>query len=321
MESILFAVGVGFLLDLRFGDPAFLAHPIRFIGALISNGEALLKKIPMTSPRGQFAAGTLLATCVVAISFLVPYALLTIAGYIHPAFRFVLEAFFCYQIFAMKSLKMASMDVYAPLVQGDIGLAREKLSYIVGRDTQNLSEEQIVKATVETVAENTADGVIAPMIFMMLGGAPLGFLYKAINTLDSMIGYNNEQYQYFGKFAARLDDVANYIPARLSAFFMIVGALFCKYDVKKAIGIFLRDRYNHKSPNSAQTESVCAGALGIQLGGTNSYFGKVVVKQTIGDATRAPISGDIVSAIKLMLATSMIGLVILGAFRVALHLF
>lgn len=217
---------------------------------------------------------------------------------------FILEVFWMYQILAMKSLKTESMKVFDALMQKDINQARKRLSWLVGRDTEILSSEEVIKADVETIAENTTDGVIAPMIFMAIGGAPLGFAYKAINTLDSMVGYRNEKYRYFGTASARTDDAANFIPARIAGILMVVSAFLLRYDGKNAWKCFLRDRNKHLSPNSAQTESACAGALGIQLGGTHDYFGKAVEKPTIGDERRQPISADIKSANRLMMAAS-----------------
>jgi adenosylcobinamide-phosphate synthase len=219
-----------------------------------------------------------------------------------------LEAAFCYQIIAAKALRDESMKVYAGLDQGDIALARLSLSYIVGRDTQNLEDEEIAKAAIETIAENVSDGVIAPMVYMLVGGAPLGFAYKAVNTLDSMIGYRNEKYAYFGKFAARLDDVANFIPARVAAILMIAASYICKMDGNQAWRIYWRDRYNHSSPNSAHTEAVCAGALGVSLSGSSHYGGVLVSKPTIGDALRKVTKEDIKLANRLMYTASWLGL-------------
>ena len=209
------------------------------------------------------------------------------------------------------------MKVYKELKSGDLAAARKQLSWIVGRDTQELSAEEVTKAAVETVAENTADGIIAPMFFMFIGGAPLAFLYKSINTMDSMVGYKNDKYLYFGRCAARLDDIANYIPARLAGIFMIAASFFLNYDYKAAAKIFMRDRYNHLSPNSAQTESVCAGALNIQLGGGHFYFGKFVPKDTIGDDIRPVKADDIKSINNLMYLTAIISLVILALIKLA----
>lgn len=292
-----------FILDLIFGDPSLLPHPICLIGNMIGFLEKVLRKII----HNELFAGILLSVIVLTFSFTVPFLILHFANKLNYYFALSIEIYFCYQIFAVKSLKTESMKVYHPLIKKDIKKARKFLSYIVGRDTQGLTEKSIIKATVETVAENTTDGVIAPLIFMAIGGAPLAFLYKAVNTLDSMIGYKNERYFYFGKFAARLDDIANYIPARVSAIFMIIATLLLRLDVKNALVIFFRDRKNHKSPNSAQTESVCAGALNVQLAGDAFYFGQPVNKPTIGDDNREINVNDIILANRLMYVTAMLG--------------
>jgi adenosylcobinamide-phosphate synthase len=224
-----------------------------------------------------------------------------------------------YQIFATKSLKTESMKVHDAL-EDSLGEGRMAVSYIVGRDTSELNEKEVIKATVETVAENTTDGVIAPIMFCAIGGAGLGMIYKAINTMDSMVGYKNEKYINFGTVAAKLDDVANYLSARISAVIMMLAAGMGNMDWKNAIKIFKRDRYNHKSPNSAQTEAVCAGALGIQLAGDAYYFGKLNEKATIGDKTREIEKNDIKKSIKLMYISSGIALAICVAIRLTIFI-
>ncbi|MGI6730672.1 MAG: adenosylcobinamide-phosphate synthase CbiB [Anaerovoracaceae bacterium] len=301
---------VGFLLDLLLGDPRWLPHPICFIGNMISQGERIIRRIIPKTSRGEFVGGFLLACFIMLISVAIPFALLLLVGKIHILLQAAIEAFMCYQILATRSLKTESMRVYKELQKEDITSARKAVSMIVGRDVEGLNQEGIVKATVETVAENTADGVVAPLIFMAIGGAPLGFLYKSINTMDSMIGYKNEKYMNFGTFAAKLDDVANYLPARVSAILMIVAAAILRLDYKNAYKIFRRDRFNHASPNSAQTESVCAGALQIQLAGDAFYFGKLHKKKTIGDSIRPIEAQDIVKANQLLYGTAILCLVL-----------
>jgi adenosylcobinamide-phosphate synthase len=308
--TILIVLIMGFLLDMLFGDPRFLPHPICLIGSGISKGEKIFRKM-----KNEFIGGTLLSIAIISLSFAIPFFLLRLLESINFYLGLIVQIFLGYQIFAAKSLKTESMKVYYPLIDGDLPLARKNLSYIVGRDTENLDGIQIAKAAVETVAENTTDGVVAPMIFMALGGVPLALMYKAINTLDSMIGYRNEKYLYFGKFAARLDDAANFIPARVSAVFMIASAFLLRLDARNAVKIFLRDRFNHKSPNSAQTESVCAGALNIQLAGDASYFGQLYRKPTIGDHNREIVPEDIKLANKLMYGTAIIGLIAVCLLR------
>lgn len=309
---------LGFLLDLIFGDPHWLYHPVRFIGKMIEWGEKLIRPRFPKTPGGEKVAGTVVTILVVMISFLLPFGLLWLLGMIHPACAFIGEVFFCYEILAVKSLKTESMKVYAALKAGNLPDARKALSWIVGRDTQNLSEERVVKAAVETVAENTSDGVIAPLLFLAIGGAPLGFLYKAINTLDSMIGYKNEKYLYFGRFAAKLDDLANFIPSRITALLMVLSAFLLRYDGKGAFRIWKRDRRRHTSPNSAQSEAAVSGALGLKLGGDSTYGGKLVHKPTIGDETRSAEPEDIKRANRLLYLTAALGLLLFAGLRAGL---
>nr|WP_315019484.1 adenosylcobinamide-phosphate synthase CbiB [uncultured Aminipila sp.] len=313
MNSIVIAVlplFLGFILDLIIGDPHSWPHPIRLIGIAIEKFEMFFRYFSSKTKGSEFAAGVIMAICIAAISFLVPAIILWAAYKIHLILGLVIETIMCYQILAVKALKTESMKVYTELEKNDVEGARQKVSMIVGRDTESLTEEGIIKATVETVAENTSDGTVAPMIFMAIGGAPLGFLYKAVNTMDSMIGYKNDKYLYFGRFAAKLDDVLNFIPARLSGIFMIIASLFCGLDFKNAARIFKRDRLNHASPNSAQTEAVCAGALNVQLAGNAYYFGKLYEKKTIGDNTRPIEKRDIILSNRLLYGTAWITLII-----------
>ena len=318
--TIAVVVFSGFILDCIFGDPSYPFHPVRIMGNIISKGEKLFRK-EKQNKFAAFTSGTLLSVFLIAAAYIFYFILLHFLYKINFMLGLAVEIVFCYQAFAAKALKDESMKVYYALEENDISKARLYLSYIVGRDTQNLNEEEISKAAVETVAENLSDGVIAPMIYMFVGGVPLGMAYKAANTLDSMIGYKNEKYAYFGKFAARFDDIANFIPSRLSAFFMILASFICKLDYKQAGKIFLRDRYKHKSPNSAQTESVCAGAFGISLSGDNYYSGILVKKPVIGDASRPVVKDDIKLANKLMYATSWIGLVVGIILRMVFYVY
>lgn len=311
------AIASGFMLDLIFGDPHWLPHPICWIGNLIAYLEKFLRGIFGNSEKNLLVGGLVLVLTVTSISFLVPYFALKWVASINPLAAYALETIMFYQIFATKCLEEESMKVHKELIKGDLTAARKQLSWIVGRDTQDLSSEEVTKAAVETVAENTADGIIAPMLYMFIGGAPLAFLYKSINTMDSMVGYKNEKYLYFGRCAARLDDIANYIPARLAGIFMIAASFFLNYDYKAAAKIFFRDRYNHLSPNSAQTESACAGALNIQLGGGHFYFGKFVPKDTIGDDLRPVKADDIKSINSLMYLTAIISLIIFALIKLA----
>jgi len=313
-----YALITGYVLDLLIGDPERLPHPVRWIGRLITYCEAGLRRFSCRTDRSKYICGTLLTLAVTTVSLLAPYGLLLAARTVGPFLAYVLEALMCYQILATRSLKDESMQVYRQLAKADLAAAREKLSRIVSRDTAHLQYAQVARSTVETVAENTSDGVIAPLFFMFIGGAPLGFFYKAINTLDSMIGYKNEKYLYFGRFAAKLDDAANAIPARIAAYLMILAAFLLGYDAKNAWKIYQRDKYNHTSPNSAHTEAVCAGALHIQLAGNNYYFGKLVEKPTIGDPDRQVEAEDIVRADRLLYLTSLLGLILGSAIRVSI---
>ena len=304
------ALLTGFCLDIIFGDPQNNFHIIRFIGILISKTEKILRKIFSKSKRSQFVSGIILVIIVTAVPTGLTILILKLSYGISIYLKFIVESFLCYQILATKSLKDESMKVYYALKNDGIIKAREKLSMIVGRDTENLSEEGVIKGAVETVAENTSDGIIAPMLFIAIGGAPLGIFYKAVNTMDSMVGYKNERYLYFGRCAAKLDDIMNYIPARLSAYFMIIASFFAKLNTKNAYRIYKRDRYNHASPNSAHTEAVCAGALGVELAGDAYYFGKLYKKKTIGDPLRPIEIEDIKKANNLLYISSFISLVI-----------
>jgi adenosylcobinamide-phosphate synthase len=271
---------------------------------MISGGEKIIRGIFPKTDKGEAIGGGVLAICVIGVSTAIPYFILWAAGEVHILLQIAFESIMCYQILSVKALKTESMKVYDQLVLDDLTGARKMVSMIVGRDVENLNQEQITKATIETVAENTSDGTVAPLLFLAIGGAPLGFLYKAINTMDSMIGYKNERYIIFGRFAARLDDIVNYIPSRISAFLMILTSYFLKLDYKNAYEIFKRDRHNHASPNSAQTESVCAGALRIQLAGDAYYFGKLYLKKTIGDSLRSIVYEDICQANRLLYGTA-----------------
>ncbi|WMJ22049.1 adenosylcobinamide-phosphate synthase CbiB [Paludicola sp. MB14-C6] len=313
--EILVAVIIGFILDLIIGDPQWLPHPVRLIGFLIAKGEKIIRKI---LPKKEFIGGMILTVLVTAISFVVPYFILYFAGLFSIYLKIAIEAVFCYQILATKCLKVESMRVYQYLIKKDILNSRKYLSWIVGRDTENLDEQQISKAVVETIAENTSDGVIAPMIFLVIGGAPLGFFYKAVNTLDSMIGYKNDKYLYFGRFAAKLDDVLNFLPAIISAMFMIAASFIVGLDSKNAVKIYKRDKHNHSSPNSAKTEAVAAGALNLMLAGDAYYFGKLVKKKTIGDDNKTITPQDIPTMNKLMYATATVSILILSAIRLTM---
>ncbi|MGI6257431.1 MAG: adenosylcobinamide-phosphate synthase CbiB [Anaerovoracaceae bacterium] len=303
-------LAIGFVLDMIIGDPHHLPHPVRAMGLLISGGEKAMRRIFPSTKNGERIGGAVLTILVMAVSFGVPFFLLLLLALWNPWFALGVHGIMCYQILAIKSLKKESMKVAHALKEDDVEKARAALSMIVGRDTRDLDREGITKAAVETVAENSADGAIAPMIYMAIGGAPLGFLYKSINTMDSMIGYKNDRYRYFGTFAAKLDDGVNFIPARISALLMILSAGILRLDMSAAAAIFKRDRFNHASPNSAQTEAVCAGALNVQLAGDAYYFGKLYEKKTIGDDIRPIVWQDIAKANDLHYAGAVLSFVL-----------
>lgn len=320
MTISLVALVMGYILDLIFGDPYWMPHPVRFIGNLISILEKVIRRFMPKTKRGEYIGGIILTVMVVSISMVIPLVIILMAKSINTYLALTVETFMCYQILATKSLKVESMKVYDELAKNDLPSARKAVSMIVGRDTKDLTFSGVAKAAVETVAENTSDGIIAPMIFIAIGGAPMGFFYKAINTMDSMVGYKNEKYMNFGRFAAKLDDVVNYLPARISAYQMILSSFFLRYDYKNAFKIYKRDRYNHASPNSAQTESVCAGALDVQLAGNAYYFGKLYEKPTIGDNIREINYDDIKKANRLLYCTSFISIVIISVIKISIIL-
>lgn len=306
---------IGFILDLILGDPYNLPHPVRLIGTTISKLEIILRKL---LPQNEKTAGAILVLIVLILSAGIPTAILIFCYYLNIWLGIIIEGIMCYYLLAAKCLKTESMKVYMALAENDIEKAREAVSMIVGRDTEPLDKNGIIKAAVETVAENTSDGVTAPIFYIMLGGTMAGFFYKAANTMDSMLGYKNDKYINFGYCAAKLDDVLNFIPSRITAQIMILSAFILGLDGKNAWKIWRRDRLNHASPNSAQTESVCAGALRVQLAGDAYYFGKLVKKKTIGDDIRSPENEDICRANRLMYGTSIIMLIIAITVRAVL---
>ena len=297
-----------FLLDCVLGDPQNSFHPIRLIGRLITSGVTVFQRLLTKNHKLVFASGTAFTIIMVTFVYSITTVLLASCHFVGPWFGYVTEIVLCYFLIAPRALHDESMKVHNSLQNGEICSARTNLSMIVGRDTANLEADGVICATVETIAENFSDGVIAPLFFIAIGGVPLGFAYKTINTLDSMIGYRNEKFEHFGKFAARVDDAVNYIPARISAIFMILAAFVTNINGDKAFQVYCRDRKKHKSPNAAQTEAVCAGALGLQLGGDSYYAGKLVSKPTIGDPVVSPIPLHIIQANRLMYTATIIGI-------------
>ena len=314
MYSLL-AVVLGFGIDLIVGDPHSIPHPVIFIGKLISVVEKLVRKIFPKTIKGENFAGCILWLVVVAVSTAVPALLLWLCYGIRIWLGLAIESIMCWQILATKSLKDESMKVYAALKTGNIEKSRYAVSMIVGRDTANLNDKAVARAAVETVAENTSDGIVAPLLFLAIGGAPLGFFYKAVNTMDSMLGYVEMPYKNIGLVPAKMDDVMNFIPARFSAFLMLIGGWILRLDVKNGWKVFNRDRFNHASPNSAQTESVCAGLLGLRLAGDAWYHGQLHKKKFIGDALREIEYEDIPRACRLLYATAILSLMICGGVK------
>ena len=285
------------------------------MGKAISKLEKFLRpRLPKT-PQGELLGGAIVAFCLPVGTFLLTGLVCWGAARLHPLLGLAVQMFWCGQALAARGLVQESTNVYKELKKPDLPGARKAVSRIVGRDTAELTAEGVTKAAVETVAENASDGVIAPLLYMLIGGAPLALTYKAINTMDSMLGYKNEKYLYFGRVPAKLDDVANYLPSRLAALLWVAAAAFTHNDAKGAWKIWRRDRRRHASPNSAQTESACAGALGVQLAGPAYYFGQYYPKLTIGDALRPIEPEDILRANRMMYVASSFALAWGCAFR------
>ena len=307
-KLIILIMIIAYVLDLIIGDPYSFPHPVRFIGNLIKSTEGKIRKI-FKSKKGLKIGGFFLWFITVGCTSLVTQLILELS-FKNNILYIVLSSIILYTTLSTKCLADEARKIYEVLKTGDIEKSRKQLSYIVGRDTTNLNESEIIRATVETVAENTVDGIISPMMYGFIGGPVFAMAYKAINTLDSMVGYKNEKYENIGFASAKIDDIANFIPARITPFFMMIASFILRFDYKKSIQIAIRDRKNHKSPNCAYVEGAVAGALGVQLGGTNIYFGKKVYKPTIGDNHRNLEPEDILRTNKIMYLTSFISLVI-----------
>ncbi|SKC75721.1 adenosylcobinamide-phosphate synthase CbiB [Maledivibacter halophilus] len=305
---------IGYCLDLLFGDPNWIPHPIRFIGKGISKFENYIRKIFSQESKLK-SGGILLAIGIIGATYLITFSTLFILNRIDHRLGKVVQIFMIFQILASNSLAKESRKVYYPLMEGNIFKARKFLSYIVGRDTNNLHKQEITRATVETIAENISDGIIAPLLYIFIGGAPLGMAYKAVNTLDSMVGYKNDKYKDLGWASAKIDDIVNFIPARITGLLIVLSTVFLRYDIKNSIKILLRDKKEHSSPNAGYPEAAVAGALNIRLGGTSIYFGKSVYKPTIGDDLRNIEIEDINRTIKIMYVTSFLGVCLLGIIK------
>ena len=299
--NFLIKIWISFILDLIFGDPEKIRHPVQIIGKMITFLEKKLY-----GKKGSFAGGVVLGILVVASTFFVMYGFVKLTKIVKVLE--ILEIYLMYTVFSVKSLAREGKRVYKILKLGNLKVAREKLSYLVSRDTEKMDKVMIIRSTMETISENMVDGVIAPMFYMFFGGLPLAMAYKAINTLDSMVGYKNKKYAKFGMFSAKLDDMANFVPARISGIFITMASYTLRYNYKNAWKIFKRDRKNHASPNSAHPESAVAGALGVQFGGKVSYFGKEVKKPTIGDKLKEFRLDDIKKNILLMYMTSFVSI-------------
>lgn len=306
MELII-KIWIAFILDLIFGDPENITHPVQIIGKLIE----ILEKI-LLRKKYKVLTGGLLAIITILSTYFICYFISK--NIKNPIFA-ILEIYLMYTIFSINSLAREGKKVYNILKKGDIEVARKELSYLVSRDTNEMDEKMIIRSTMETISENTVDGVIAPMFYMILGGLPLAMTYKAINTLDSMVGYKNKKYIEFGKISAKIDDVANFIPARITGILIVIVAFILKYDYKNSFKIFMRDRKNHSSPNSGHPEASVAGAIGVQFGGKVSYFGKNVEKPTIGNKVKEFETEDILKNIKIMKITAIIGLVVFSLIK------
>ena len=313
---------LAFLLDLLLGDPGGLPHPVKIIGNFAARLERAMNR-PGAGKIYLLTAGFAAAAVVVVLTFAVTFFLVG-AAYRHlgKLGGGAVEVFLAYTTLSAKSLAGAAKEVLKPLLAGDLPEARRKLSMVVGRDTENLDLPQVVRGTVETVAENTSDGVIAPLFYLALGGAPLAMAYKAVNTLDSMFGYKNERFLYFGRAAARLDDIANFIPARLSALLTVIASFLLNlngggYSWRSSLKVLIKDRLNHTSPNSGYPEAAAAGALGVRLGGENSYFGIASVKPFIGEPSRPLAPERINESVRLMYLTAALGVIIFAALRFA----
>ena len=317
----LLALLIGFCLDLLLGDPHWAPHPVRTIGALIAGLEKGLRRLFPKSPAGELTGGVVLVVLTLAIPTGLTVLLLWACRLVNPWLALAVESLLSYQLLATKSLAAESRKVYDALKTGDLDKARYAVSMIVGRDTASLDEAGVARAAVETVAENASDGVIAPLIFLAIGGAPLGMFYKAANTMDSMVGYKNDKYLYFGRAAARFDDILNFFPARIAGVLMCLGSTAAGYDGKNAWRVFKRDRKKHKSPNSAHTEAACAGALQLRLAGPNFYFGKLVEKPYIGDDQRPIEALDILRSGRILYATAFFALLLFCGVPLLILLF
>ena len=315
--TLVIKIWIAYVLDLIFGDPQNIIHPVQVIGKMISSGEKfLLGENSSLSRKYKFFAGMILNITVISLTYGITYLIHRTSE--NSIILTVAEIYLMYTVFSINSLAREGNRVYNILKEGNIERARKDLSYLVSRDTGTMDEKMIIRSTMETISENTVDGIVAPMLYMFLGGLPLSMTYKAINTFDSMVGYKNEKYMDFGKFSAKLDDVANFIPARITGILIVIASMILGYDYKNSLKIFIRDRKNHSSPNSGHAEAGVAGALGVQFGGRVSYFGKEVDKPVIGDKIKDFELEDIKKNIKIMYAASFLSLVMFSVISLGI---
>ena len=315
--TLVIKIWIAYVLDLIFGDPQNIIHPVQIIGKMINIGEkSLLGKKYKSDRKYKFFAGMILNITVISLTYGITYLIRRTSE--NSIILTVAEIYLMYTVFSINSLAREGNRVYNILKEGNIERARKDLSYLVSRDTETMDEKMIIRSTMETISENTVDGIVAPMLYMFLGGLPLSMTYKAINTFDSMVGYKNEKYMDFGKFSAKLDDVANFIPARITGILIVIASVILGYDYKNSLKIFIRDRKNHSSPNSGHAEAGVAGALGVQFGGKVSYFGKEVDKPVIGDKIKDFELEDIKKNIKIMYVASFLSLAVFSVISVGI---
>ena len=316
--TLVIKIWIAYVLDLIFGDPQNIIHPVQIIGKMINIGEkSLLGKKYKSDRKYKFFAGMILNITVISLTYGITYLIRRTSE--NSIILTVAEIYLMYTVFSINSLAREGNRVYNILKEGNIERARKDLSYLVSRDTGAMDEKMIIRSTMETISENTVDGIVAPMLYMFLGGLPLSMTYKAINTFDSMVGYKNEKYMDFGKFSAKLDDVANFIPARITGILIVIASMILGYDYKNSLKIFIRDRKNHSSPNSGHAEAGVAGALGVQFGGRVSYFGKEVDKPVIGDKIKDFELEDIKKNIKIMYVASFLSLAVFSVISVGIY--
>lgn len=294
---------IAYFIDLVIGDPKQIPHPVVIIGTAIEKLEEIIRKFTNSS-KGLLIGGGILTLCVVGLTYITIALLIEGMGKIHWLLGAIISIWFLSTTIAVKGLHQAAIEIYQFLKAGDIESARLKVGWIVGRDTANLDEPELVRATVETVAENIVDGITSPLFYGFLGGAPLAMAYKATNTLDSMVGYKSEKYFYLGRISARWDDIANYLPARITAIYIMIASFLLRYDTKEAWQVWIRDCRQHPSPNSGHAEATVAGALGVRLGGTNYYNGQESRRPYMGNGYKILDAEDIIRVIKIMYLTS-----------------